>query len=138
MYREDWLNRFYAQRRPEGAPRAFAPQRRGSFKNGRFVPTPPPVRDEAKSIATSGIDAPTARALLLGFAKQVQRRQRRLRGTGVGLGKLAALLGPALPLRQQHVYQHLRLAAHIKWYAIRFVIHRQLQVQSFAVLLQLL
>jgi len=68
MYREDWLNRFYAQRRPEGAPRSFAPQRRGSFKNGRFVPTPPPVRDEAKSIATSGIDAPTARALLLGFA----------------------------------------------------------------------
>src|SRR3954469_2958598 len=43
MYREDWLNRFYAQRRPEGAPRSFAPQRRGSFKNGRFVPPPQPV-----------------------------------------------------------------------------------------------
>jgi DNA primase len=68
IYREDWLNRFYAQRRPEGTPRSFAPQRRGSFKNGRFIPTPPPVRDEAKSIATSGIDAPTARALLVGFA----------------------------------------------------------------------
>ena len=68
MYREDWLNRFYAQRRPEGAARAFTPQRRGSFKNGRFVPPSPPVRHEAKSIATSGIDAPTARALILGFA----------------------------------------------------------------------
>jgi DNA primase len=70
MYREDWLNRFYEQRRPAAAaPRSFIPQgRRGSFKNGRFVPPPPPVRDEAKSIASSGIDVPTARALILGFA----------------------------------------------------------------------
>src|SRR5947209_2640547 len=68
IYREDWLDRFYAQRRPEGAPRAFAPQRRGSFKNGRFVPPPQPVGQDARSIATSGIDAPTARALILGFA----------------------------------------------------------------------
>jgi DNA primase len=68
MYREDWLNRFYAQRRPEGAPRAFAPQRRGSFKNGRFVPPPPPVGSNARAIASTGIDAPTARALILGFA----------------------------------------------------------------------
>jgi DNA primase len=68
MYREDWLNRFYEQRRPSGAsaPRAFTP--RGSFRNGRFVPPPQPVRQEAKTIANSGIDAPTARALILGFA----------------------------------------------------------------------
>jgi len=71
IYREDWLNRFFAQRRPAGsAPqqRSFTPQKRGTFKNGRFVPPPPPVRDEARAIATTGIDAPTARALILGFA----------------------------------------------------------------------
>jgi DNA primase len=70
IYREDWLNRFYQQRRPAGAApqRSFAPQRRGTFKNGRFVPPAPPVRDEARAIANSGIDAPTARALILGFA----------------------------------------------------------------------
>ena len=68
MYREDWLNRFYARRRPAGtsAPRSFTP--RGSFKNGRFVPPPQPVGAKARAIATSGIDAPTARALMLGFA----------------------------------------------------------------------
>jgi DNA primase len=69
MYREDWLNRFFEQRRPASAqPRAFAPGRRGSFRNGRFVPPSPPVGDEARAIASSGIDAPTARALILGFA----------------------------------------------------------------------
>ncbi|MFL6760642.1 DNA primase [Sphingomonas sp.] len=68
MYREDWLNRFYAQRRPEGTPRAFVPQRRGSFKNGRFVPPAQPVGSNARAIASTGIDAPTARALILGFA----------------------------------------------------------------------
>src|SRR5436305_2449471 len=68
LYREDWLGRFYALRRPQGAA-APAPQRRpGSFKNGRFVPPAPPVGDKARSIASTGIDAPTARALILGFA----------------------------------------------------------------------
>jgi DNA primase len=66
IYREDWLNRFYRQRRPEGTPSPI--QRRGSFRNGRFVPPAPPVRPEARTIAASGIDAPTARALILGFA----------------------------------------------------------------------
>ena len=69
MYREDWLNRFYCERRPASAasaPRSFTP--RGTFKNGRFVPPPKPVGEEAKSIANSGIDAPTARALIMGFA----------------------------------------------------------------------
>ena len=68
MYREDWLNRFYQQRRPSGPAPASAPQRRGSFKNGRFTPPKPPVGGEARAIASSGIDAPTARALILGFA----------------------------------------------------------------------
>src|SRR5438477_3926248 len=68
LYREDWLNRFYALRRPQGAT-GPAPQRRpGSFKNGRFVPPAPPVGGEARAIASTGIDAPTARALVLGFA----------------------------------------------------------------------
>jgi DNA primase len=70
MYREDWLNRFYALRRPQqqqGRPAATF-QRRGTFKNGRFVPPAPPVGGEARAIASSGIDAPTARALILGFA----------------------------------------------------------------------
>lgn len=70
IYREDWLDRFFKQRRPEGtsARQPFAPQRRGSFKNGRFTPPAPPVGGEARAIASSGIDAPTARALILGFA----------------------------------------------------------------------
>jgi DNA primase len=70
IYREDWLDRFYKQRRPGGAParEPFAPQRRGTFKNGRFTPPTPPVGGEARAIASSGIDAPTARALILGFA----------------------------------------------------------------------
>ena len=69
IYREDWLSRFYALRRPEGAgPRPFAQPRRGSFKNGRFVPPTPPASSEARAIAATGIDAPTARALIMGFA----------------------------------------------------------------------
>jgi DNA primase len=65
MYREDWLNRFYELRRSaSAAPRPFAK----TFKNGRFVPPPPPVRQEARTIASTGIDVPTARALILGFA----------------------------------------------------------------------
>jgi DNA primase len=67
MYREDWLNRFYEIRRPASS--APAPmQRRGGFRNGRFTPPAPPVRPEARTIASAGIDASTARALILGFA----------------------------------------------------------------------
>jgi DNA primase len=66
IYREDWLTRFYDRRRPAAA---FQPQRRGgSFKNGRFIPPAPPVGAHARAIAAGGIDAPTARALILGFA----------------------------------------------------------------------
>jgi DNA primase len=69
IYREDWLNRFFRQRRPGGSePRPFAPRNRGTFKNGRFMPPAPPVGSGARAIASSGIDGPTARALMLGFA----------------------------------------------------------------------
>jgi DNA primase len=68
LYRDQWLNRFSDEIAPR---RSFAPQqqrpRGGSFKNGRFVPPAAPVGAEARSIASTGIDAPTARALLLGF-----------------------------------------------------------------------
>jgi DNA primase len=67
IYREDWLRRFYEQRRPQGST-PFQPQRRSGFRNGRFVPSTPPVGGEARAIAAAGIDAPTARALILGFA----------------------------------------------------------------------
>jgi len=68
IYREDWLNRFYEQRRPVGSSPAQSQPRRGTFKNGRFVPRAPPVGGQARAIASSGIDVPTARALILGFA----------------------------------------------------------------------
>jgi DNA primase len=69
IYREDWLNRFYELRRPAGAA-PFQPQQRrsGTFRNGRFQPAPPPVGSKARAIASTGIDGPTARALILGFA----------------------------------------------------------------------
>jgi DNA primase len=67
LYRDDWLRRF-----DEISPRrTFVPHQRGArggFKNGRFVPPPAPVGSEARAIAASGIDTPTARALMLGFA----------------------------------------------------------------------
>jgi DNA primase len=70
IYREDWLDRFFKLRRPEGSANArpFTPQRRGTFKNGRFLSPSQPVGSNARAIASSGIDVPTARALILGFA----------------------------------------------------------------------
>ena len=69
IYREDWLHRFYELRRPEAsAPRSFAKAPRGSFRNGRFIPPIPPASSEARAIAATGIDASTARALIMGFA----------------------------------------------------------------------
>jgi DNA primase len=71
LYREDWLTRFYALRRPEAsrpaAKGSFA-RGRGSFKNGRFVPPESPPGDIMRGIGKAGVDAPTARALILGFA----------------------------------------------------------------------
>jgi len=71
LYREDWLNRFYALRRPEqsrSAPRGSFARPRGSFKNGRFVPPERPPGEVMRGIGSAGVDAPTARALMLGFA----------------------------------------------------------------------
>ncbi len=69
IYREDWLRRFYEHRRPEGSRSAPPPQqRRASFKNGRMTLPVLPVDAQARAIASTGIDAPTARALMLGFA----------------------------------------------------------------------
>ena len=65
MYREDWLNRFYALRRPE-RPQQF--ERKRFPKGARWTPPEPPVGARARAIAKQGIDAPTARALILGFA----------------------------------------------------------------------
>jgi DNA primase len=67
LYREQWLRKF-----EELSPRrGFTPRQasaRGSFKNGRFVPPEKPPGDVMRSVGKGGIDAPTARALILGFA----------------------------------------------------------------------
>jgi DNA primase len=65
LYRDQWLNRFDALVRPQ---QQRSTQARGSFKAGRWTPPEPPVGDRARAIAANGIDAPTARALILGFA----------------------------------------------------------------------
>jgi DNA primase len=68
MYREDWLSRFFAQRRPASAEsRPFTPHKRGSFKNGRYVPPPAPVGEKSRAIGRTGIDPRTARSLIVGF-----------------------------------------------------------------------
>ena len=66
LYREQWLDRFEREvgfQRPDRSP-----GRRAIFVKGRFVPPRAPVGDDARTIAAGGIDPPTARALLLGFA----------------------------------------------------------------------
>jgi DNA primase len=63
IYRDQWLERFDREIAPR---RTFEPRRSGPWKP--FKPFEPPVGSEARSIASSGIDAPTARALILGFA----------------------------------------------------------------------
>ena len=64
-YRDQWLERFDREIAPR---RRFQPQgeRRGPWRP--FKAFEPPVGSEARGIAASGIDAPTARALILGFA----------------------------------------------------------------------
>ncbi|HEX4761473.1 MAG TPA: DNA primase [Sphingomicrobium sp.] len=71
IYREQWLDRFYALREASRTPWTPRPQGQGGKggKGGnRFAPAPAPVGSEARAIAASGIDVPTARALILGFA----------------------------------------------------------------------
>ena len=70
MYRDLWSERFDREIAPQR--RQFVPfergqVQRGQFTKGRFVPPEPPVGAKARAIALSGIDAPTARALILGF-----------------------------------------------------------------------
>ena len=68
LYREAWLDRFdrdIAPRRQQGGGRPF---QRGSFVKGKgFVLPPEPMSQAARAISGSGIDAPTARSLLVGF-----------------------------------------------------------------------
>jgi DNA primase len=66
LYRDQWLNRFDAEIAPQRPyDRGFE---RRPFVKGRFALPPAPVGADARAIAASGIDAPTARALILGFA----------------------------------------------------------------------
>ena len=68
MYREDWLGRFFEQRRPASAPAALLHSAAARQLQERPLRAPArPVGANARAIATSGIDAPTARALILGF-----------------------------------------------------------------------
>jgi DNA primase len=71
LYRDQWLQRFETEIAPKWqSGRTFTPGKprpRGTFKNNRWTPPDPPVGDRARAIAASGIDAPTARALILGF-----------------------------------------------------------------------
>jgi len=74
LYRDQWMDAFQAEMDQARPPRrqwqagGGGPQRpRGSFKNGRFTPPPSPPSDTARRIASGGIDASTARALILGF-----------------------------------------------------------------------
>jgi len=67
LYRDDWLRRFdetVAPPRQQQPRRQFTPNKRG----GRFQPPPAPVGSEARAIASTGINANLARALILGFS----------------------------------------------------------------------
>jgi DNA primase len=68
MYREDWLNRFYEQRRPAAlaVARPFTP--RGTFKNGRFVLPEKGPGEVMKRIGKSGIADEFVGVLMVGFA----------------------------------------------------------------------
>jgi DNA primase len=64
LYREEWLRRFHDEVNPPRPP--F--QARRPFQRGRFFKPPePPVGSQARAIASAGIDATLARALILGF-----------------------------------------------------------------------
>ena len=73
LYRDEWLSRFDALVRPQrggggggGGFTARIPWKKN--KEGRFVPPPAPPSAAARTIAASGIDRATARALVLGHA----------------------------------------------------------------------
>jgi DNA primase len=67
LYREEWLSRFDALTARARPP--VRAQQRGHWIKGRgFVPPPPPASAAARTIGQQGIDRPTARAILAGFA----------------------------------------------------------------------
>jgi DNA primase len=74
LYRDEWLQRFDALVRPQrggsggsgGTSTARVPWKKN--KEGRFVPPPAPASAAARTIAASGTDRATARALVLGHA----------------------------------------------------------------------
>jgi DNA primase len=73
LYRDEWLQRFDALVRPQrggggggGGFTTRVPWKKN--KEGRFVPPPAPASAAARSIAASGTDRATARALVLGHA----------------------------------------------------------------------
>jgi DNA primase len=63
LYREQWLDRFASTVAPR---RNMEP--RSAPRTGSFAQASKPVSARARAIASSGIDASTARALILGFA----------------------------------------------------------------------
>ena len=69
IYREDWLNRFYEQRRAHGAFVAGrqSERRQGSFKNGRFQPAEKRPGEAMKRIGARGIVDELTGPLMLGF-----------------------------------------------------------------------
>ena len=64
LYRDQWLQRFESEIAPR---RTFEP-RRPFVKNGRWTPPEAPPGDVMRGIGKAGVDGPTARALILGFA----------------------------------------------------------------------
>jgi DNA primase len=62
MYREDWLNRFYALRRPERPQQ----ERRPFVKGARWTPPEPPVGATPRKLSASGIDPMMIPPLLAG------------------------------------------------------------------------
>ena len=67
LYRDQWLSRFDAEF-ASARPSARRAANRFDRKTGRWAPPEPPASDAARRIGRSGIDAATARALLVGFA----------------------------------------------------------------------
>jgi DNA primase len=66
LYRDQWLNRFHDEIAPQ---RTFTPRSPASFqKSGRWAPPEKRPGDVMQRIGKAGVDAPTARALILGFA----------------------------------------------------------------------
>jgi DNA primase len=71
MYRQDWLDRFYALRRPQEAggsvSAAGRAQGRRTFKKGRFVPLEKGPGEVMKRIGKAGMADEFADVLMLGF-----------------------------------------------------------------------